>query len=179
MPPELPEEYLEYLDKNLSTLEKLGDKFSGADERLDFVAKQLEGLVGIPAQLNAVMQALETAGIEVSEMPENIREFRIQQNVLQQQGVILNQLPPFDGYIREVKIHWPPGCNGFVDVRVGAGTRQFCPFEGFLSLDNVTPTYPFNEYVVHTEPIWVEIQNADAINPHTISVMFNMIEKVS
>lgn len=111
-------------------------------------------------------------------MPKNIREIRIQQNVLQNQGVILNQPPPFDGYIKEVKIHWPPGCNGLVDVRVGHGPVQFCPFEGFLSLDNVTPTYPFDEYIVHTENIWVEIQNTDGLFPHTISVMINIEEKV-
>lgn len=178
MPLELPEEYLEHLDKELSTLEKLGDKFSGADERLDFVAKQLQGLVNIPSQLEAVLQALGAAGIEVKEVAQNIREIRIQQNVLLNTGMILTQPPPFDGYIREVKIHWPPGCNGLVDVRVGHGTKQFCPFEGFLSLDNVTPTYPFNEYVVHTENIFVEIQNTDGINAHTISVMLNILEKV-
>ena len=114
-------------------------------------------------------------------MPEkkcdNIREFRIQQLVPLNTGMILTQTPPFDGYIRELKIHWPLGCNGFVDVRVGHGAMQFCPFEGFLSLDNVTPTYPFWEYVVHTENLWVEIQNTDGFNPHTISVMFNMVER--
>lgn len=109
---------------------------------------------------------------------ENVREFRIQQTVPQNTGMILTQTPPFDGHIREIKIHWPPGCLGLVDVRVSHGAKQFCPFEFFLSLDNVTPTFPFNEYVVHTENIFVEIQNTDGINPHTISVMFNMVEKV-
>ena len=113
----------------------------------------------------------------MTERHENIREFRIQQLVPLNTGMILAQTPPFDGYIRELKIHWPPGCNGFVDVRVGHGAMQFCPFEGFLSLDNVTPTYPFDEYVVHTENIWVEIQNTDGLNPHTISVMVNMVER--
>lgn len=170
---DLPEEYLEYLKQNVGFLERLGDSLSGSDERLDYAVKKLEEIV---TDLNSLMGA---AGIEVKGMqPENIREFRIQQTVAAATGVILRQLPPFDGYIKEVKIHWPPGCNGLVDVRVGHGTKQFCPFEGFLSLDAVTPTYPFDEYVEHTENIWVEIQNTDAGNPHTISVMINMVEAV-
>jgi hypothetical protein len=169
---ELPEEYLEYLKQNVGFLERLGDALSGADERLDYAIKK-QGEI-----LERLKSLMENAGIEVKGMPENIREFRIQQTVPAATGVILNQMPPFDGYIREVKIHWPPGCNAFVDVRVGHGTKQFCPFEGFLSLDAVTPTYPFNEYVEHTENIWVEIQNTDGGNPHTISVMINMVEAV-
>lgn len=133
----------------------------------------------LQAKSDAIITALEVSGIEVEEaMPKNIREIRIQQNVPLNTGMILTQPPPFDGYIKEVKIHWPPGCNGLVDVRVGHGTMQFCPFEGFLSLDNVTPTYPFNEYVSHTENIFVEIQNTDGVNAHTISVMINIEEKV-
>ena len=128
-------------------------------------------------EIAGLTSALEAAGIEVK-MPGEIREIRIEQNVLATQGIILTQEPPFDGYVREVKIHWPPGCAGLVSVRVGYRTKQFCPFEGFLALDNVTPTYPFNEYIQHTENLWVEIQNADARNPHRITVMFNIVEKV-
>lgn len=178
----LPEEYLQYLRDNVSTLERIGDKLSGADERLDFVVSQIEQLplADIPklaVAIESLTSALQAAGIEVK-MPGEIREIRIEQNVLQLQGIILTQEAPFDGYVREVKIHWPPGCAGWVSVRVGYRTKQFCPFEGFLALDNVTPTYPFNEPVQHTENLWVEIQNADAIWPHRITVMFNMVEKV-
>jgi len=188
MPAELPQEYLEHVKNTVNWLEALGDGLTGNDERLDYIVQQIADLplANIPKlqvavetlqlQVVALTNALEAAGIEV-EMPKDIRVFRIQQNVPLNTGMILTQRPPFDGYIKELKIHWPPGCNGFVDVRVGHGPKQFCPVEGFLSLDNVTPTYPFNEYVVHTENIWVEIQNTDGLNAHTISVMINIVEK--
>ncbi|GAH78486.1 unnamed protein product, partial [marine sediment metagenome] len=160
----------------------VGDKLSGTDERLDYVVGQIEQLplADIPKlkiAIESLKSALEAAGIEVK-MPGEIREIRITQNVLPTQAVILTQEAPFDGYVREVKIHWPPGCAGWVSVRVGYRTKQFCPFEGFLALDNVTPTYPFNEYVQHTENLWVEIQNADGTNAHRITVMLNIREKV-
>lgn len=178
----LPEEYLQYLRDNVSALERVGDKLSGADERLDYVVGQIKQLpvADIPklkTAIESLTSALEVVGIEVK-MPGEIREIRIEQNVLPTQAVILTQEAPFDGHVREVKIHWPPGCAGWVFVRVGYRTKQFCPFEGFLALDNVTPTYPFNEPVQHTERLWVEIQNADGINAHRITVMLNIREKV-
>ncbi len=178
----LPEEYLQYLRDNVSELERIGDKLSGADERLDYVVTQIEKLplADIPLlkmSIESLTRVLQAAGIEV-EMPGEIREIRIEQNVAALQGIILTQEAPFDGYVREVKIHWPPGAAGLVSVRVGYRTKQFLPFEGFLALDNVTPTYPFNEFVQHTENIFVEIQNADAANAHRITVMLNIREKV-
>ncbi len=178
----LPEEYLQYLRENIDKIEIVTDRLGGADERLDYVVNQIEQLplADIPLlkmSIESLVSALEVAGIEV-EMPGEIREIRIEQNVAALQGVILTQEAPFDGFIREVKIHWPPGAAGLVSVRVGYRTKQFLPFEGFLALDNVTPTYPFNEYVQHTENIFVEIQNADAANAHRITVMLNIREKV-
>ena len=178
---EVPQEYLEHVEKTVSWIEKLGDAFSGTDERLDFIVQQIaelqlqEPIATLKLQVVALTDALKATGIEV-EMPREIREIRIQQNVLARQALILNQAPPFDGRIREVKIHWPPGCAGLVAVRVGYRTKQFCPFEGFLSLDNVTPTFPLDEAIQHTEKLWIEIQNADAVNNHNITVMFNIEE---
>ncbi|GAJ17624.1 unnamed protein product, partial [marine sediment metagenome] len=60
---------------------------------------------------------------------------------------MMAETTPFSGYIKEVKIHWPDGCSYIVDVRVGHGPKQFCPKEGFLALNDVTPTYHFNEPV--------------------------------
>lgn len=176
MADELPQEYEDAIGA-LGGLEKFGDKFTSTDQRADALAVFFNKKTN--QVLNAISQLGGLAGGDMVQGNENIREFRIQQNVPLNTGVILNQTPPFDGIIREVKIHWPPGCNGLVDVRVGHGPKQFCPFEGFLSLNNVTPSYYFNEEVQHTEQIWVEIQNTDGVNAHTISVMFNMVEKIN
>lgn len=85
-------------------------------------------------------------------------------------GVILEEPAPFSGYIKQVTIHWPDGVDALVDVRVGHGVKQFCPDEGYLALNNVTPTYPFNEWVTDQETIWVEMRNRDGGNEHSITV---------
>lgn len=85
-------------------------------------------------------------------------------------GVLLTELAPFDGYIKQVSIHWPDGCNALVGVRVGYDTTQFCPREGFLALNNATVPYPFNVRVEVGKTIWVEMRNTDGANPHNITV---------
>jgi len=167
----------------LATRGKPAEAAEAAPEDIELIQEWLEDVLEriehLPTrdEIAGLTSALEAAGIEVK-MPGEIREIRIEQNVLPTQGIIVTQEPPFDGHVREVKIHWPPGCAGLVSVRVGYRTKQFVPFEGFLALDNVTPTYPFREKVQHTEDLWVEIQNADDTWPHRITVMFNIEEEV-
>ncbi|MBA7614637.1 hypothetical protein ES703_21905 [subsurface metagenome] len=58
-----------------------------------------------------------------------------------------------------------------MDIRIGHGVKQFCPDDGYLALNDATPTYPFNEWVNDHEEIWVELRNRDGGNEHTISVI--------
>lgn len=102
-------------------------------------------------------------------MEKEIHLINFRQNVLPLQGIILSQQALLDGYIKEVKIHWPSGCNALVSVRISHNVKQFCPHEGFLALNDVTPTYPFNERVEHNENIRVEIRNGDGGNAHNIT----------
>lgn len=92
--------------------------------------------------------------------------------------VTLEEAAPFDGYIKEVKIHWPDGCDHIVNVRVGRGIEQFCPREGFLALNDTTPTYFFNIPVKQGDVIWVEMINGDGANPHSITITV-MVEGVT
>jgi len=71
--PKTYDEYLEELRKNLSWLERLGDVFSGLDERLDFTNKILiqiaNALAGAPggidytSQLNTIISTLSSLGL--------------------------------------------------------------------------------------------------------------------
>lgn len=85
-------------------------------------------------------------------------------------GVVLTEIAPFTGYIKEIRPHWPDGCNALVDIRVGRGVEQFCPREGYLALNDVTPPYRFNIPVQEGEDIWAEMINTDGGNPHNITV---------
>ena len=101
---------------------------------------------------------------------QQIEQIPFSYNLASLQGVTLTEYSPFSGHVRQVSIHWPDGCNALVDVRVGHGTQQFCPDEGYLALNEATPTYPFNERVDDHEEIWVEMRNTDGANSHAITV---------
>jgi len=89
-------------------------------------------------------------------------------------GVVLTEIATFAGYIKQIALHVPDGCDALVDIRVGVGVKQFCPREGYLSLNDATPTYPFNIPVQQGEEIWVEMRNTDGGNPHNITVTVSL-----
>lgn len=103
-------------------------------------------------------------------MAGKIVQIAFSYNLAVLQGVLLEEDVPFAGYINSVCLHWPEGCNGLVSIKVGHGVEQFCPREGYLALNDATPTYLFNEGVNDHDVIWVEMQNADGINAHRIVV---------
>ena len=120
MPDGLPEEYLEFLRKNISWLEALGDKFSGADERLDYAVRQLVALEEKISQLEITPETISTLE-RLADLIEELKEagfvmpIRTEQIVFQQtlaplQGVRLTEFVPIDGKIISVALHFPGGC---------------------------------------------------------------------
>ena len=101
-----------------------------------------------------------------------------QQNLAIGANVRLTDAVPFDGWLKEVTIHWPGGCNALVDVAVLYGNVQFLPKHGFLALDNVTKPYWFGyqKWVQQNQTILVHMRNRDALWPHsvTVTVTFEM-----
>lgn len=93
-------------------------------------------------------------------------------------GVRLQDFSPVTGRITQVTVHFPGGCNALVQIAFGrSGTRQVVPSTGFIALDNATPAFPVDEPVYENEPLYVIIQNGDAVNPHTPSVIVNIEEE--
>lgn len=174
----------EEIVKKIPLPERALGPLAGIATRLDYLGPKVQKLEGDlspkVADLAEKVGKLEYA-ISKLEFPEGIAmPQKIEQipfvRTLEKAGVdgsqaMMTELAPFSGYIKEVKIHWPEGCNHLVDVRVGHGPKQFCPKEGFLALNDITPTYPFNEWVLGgQESIWVEMINGDAGNEHAITV---------
>ena len=95
--------------------------------------------------------------------------------VLAATGVVLASSCPLDGSIINITIHFPLGCLALVLVAFGKGGRQICPEAGFIALDDATPVYPTNEPCKGGDRLWVEIQNTDGFNPHTISVIATVV----
>lgn len=87
-------------------------------------------------------------------------------------------IPVKDGRIVEVKIHWPNGCNGLVQVAVYLNRKQFLPYKGFLNLNDIIAPYYFNPGVRAPEgdDLWVDFWNGDGANQHMCSVTVTVAE---
>jgi len=166
------EEYLEYLKETVSTLERLGDKFSGADERLDYAVKQILALqikpetIAVLERLTGLIEDLKEAGFV---MPIQTQQINFHETVQPLTGVRLEEYIPLDGIISSVSLHFPGGCNALVDVAVGHSSKQFLPIGGFIALNDATPVYPTSEKVSRQETVWCVINNTDALQ-HTVSI---------
>jgi len=173
----------EEIVKKIPVPERAIGPLAGIASRLDYLGPKVEKLSTLGpsvALLGETVGRLEYAfgTLKLPEgvsMPMKIEQIPFSYNLamagLPGSSVTLSEYAPFSGYIKEVSPHWPDGCDAIVDIRVGHGTKQFCPDEGYLALNDTTPTYPFNEWVNDREEIWVELINGDGGNPHTITVV--------
>ena len=169
-------EYLKYLQDNLTWLERLGDKLSGADERLDYAVAQLDKLsqllspetIATLLRLTESIEELKEAGFA---MPIKTEQIQFSQTLTPLQGVRLTDSVPIDGKITSITVHFPPGCAATVEIAFGYQTRQIIPYAGFLALDAATPVFPVSELVKRNEEVWCIMRNGDPINNHTPSVI--------
>ena len=172
----------EEIVKKIPAPERAIGPLAGLATRLDYLGPKVQKLEGElspkMADLAEKVEKLEYA-LSTLELPEGVAMIRKIEQIpfsysltpagTPTAGAVLTEYAPFSGYIKQVSIHWPAGCNALVDIRVGHGVVQFCPDEGYLALDGFTPTYPFNEWVNDQEEIWVEMRNASAFI-HVITV---------
>jgi hypothetical protein len=99
--------------------------------------------------------------------------------VLPATGVRIYETVLFKARVTNVVIHFPPGCNGLVDVAVYRAAERIVPREGAISLNNVTLVYDFGvgNDIDDGIDIMVDIANADAVWPHTITVTTTIEER--
>lgn len=83
----------------------------------------------------------------------------------------------WDGTIKEIIVHFPPGCNALVEIKVWHGSTQLLPEKGGLALDDATPTFVDDREVRAGDPIRVEWVNHDDTYSHTVSVVVGVIRK--
>ena len=168
-------EYEDFI-KSIPAPERLPEPFTSIDNRLDFLGPKI---IDMKNRVERIEDALATLGVEgVTVMPKKIEQIPFAYTLAiagaDGSGVMLEENAPFSGYIRQLTIHWPDGADALVDVKIGHGVKQFCPDEGFLALNDTTVTYPFNEWINDHETIWVEMQNRDGGNTHSITVTVSL-----
>ncbi|MBA7465929.1 hypothetical protein ES707_01101 [subsurface metagenome] len=172
---ELPEDYKEYLRENVTALERLGDAFSGIDERVDYVVRQLTQL-GLTEELvnrlSAAIEELKELGIA---MPMKTEQVVLSETLQPLQGLKLEDNVPIDGKIVSVIFHFPDGCNALVNIAFGHGSEQICPSEGFIALNDASPAFPVSEPVKKDDVLWAIMENSDGANPHAVSVIVTIV----
>lgn len=82
-----------------------------------------------------------------------------------------------NGIVKDIIVHFPPGCSSLTDVRVFMGTTQVLPRIGYIALDDATPTFGIQEPIKSGDTIRVEWVNTDATYAHTVSVIVNIIKE--
>jgi hypothetical protein len=71
------------------------------------------------------------------------------------------------GKITQIMFHYPPGCNGLVELRLLKDLNPFYPLQGYLALNNATPVYYVEANYYANEPLTLEVLNHDGGNSHT------------
>ena len=159
--------------KSIPRRETLLDPLMSLDNRIDFLGPVV---VDIHDKVERLEAAMGVIAKKVEQIPF-IYTLAVAGAV--GSGITLTEKAPFNGYVKEITIDWPGGCNNLVDVMVGHNVGQFCPREGWLALNNATPTYKF-EYSINVkegEAIWVRMQNRDGGWPHQITVTVHYEEE--
>jgi len=84
----------------------------------------------------------------------------------------------WDGTLTQVTLHFPKGCNGLVDVRVGVKTSTglvwVVPSVGFIALDDTTQSYSIQFPVYKGDRIVAEIYNYDDTYEHRIGIIIGL-----
>lgn len=142
-------------------------------ETLALIAAMAVGIEETSRAVAASVSGINTLLAAVGEPPVvgAIEQIPFSHTLTPGETLTLREYAPFPGYITFVTIHWPDGCNAKVDIAVVHGLTQFCPREGWLSLNDITPTYEFGKriHVADHEEIRVKLRNRGA-EDHTITV---------
>jgi len=88
---------------------------------------------------------------------------------------------PVDGIITNVFMHFPPGANALVDVRllyrVDGHEYYVVPSidDKFIALDDFTPSFPTSFPVEEGKVLRGDWWNYDSANPHTIPIIVTIM----
>ena len=92
--------------------------------------------------------------------------------------VELREPCPITGYITDVLMHFPEGCNSLVEIAVDYEGRRVCPrgADEYIALNNATEKFKVDYPVKSGRPVIVIVRNFDALNSHTPSIILCLEE---
>lgn len=104
------------------------------------------------------------------------RQVPFEYNVPALGGVDLKEACPITGFITEVTMHFPEGCNSLVDIVFGHRDVHLSPHTGYISLNNATPSWRnLHESVKKGETLWTKFKNGDLVNSHAVAVIVTLL----
>ena len=151
------------------------DKLTTVDEKVDFLHKQIDAfqvkLVTSQLSLTRLLEEVEPTMAKVQ------KQYVFKHTLDPLTGLTDHQRLPMLQTVKTITVHFPDGCNALVDVAVGySRDKRLLPEEGYLSLNDTTPTWIINKEITDTDTLWVEIRNSDAVNTHAVSIIVNYEE---
>ena len=103
-------------------------------------------------------------------------QLNFRQTVLPSTGYKQTQSYFRAGKVTQLIFHFPPGCNGLVDMVLLKDEQPFYPLSGTLALDNATPVIYVDADCYAKEPFTLIVSNRDSANSHsptcTVSIRF-------
>lgn len=85
---------------------------------------------------------------------------------------ILYEYSPVTGKVLSIDLHFPDGCNAYVEISCFINQTPVLPLSGVIALDDVTRLYPINRKVRRKDRLRVKISNKDTANEHTPSIVW-------
>lgn len=83
-------------------------------------------------------------------------------------------------------IHFPPGCQALVRVRVMVGRKKgseaikITPIDDqYIALDDANYSFNLNQKVYRGDNIIIQLGNYDKDNPHTITVLLSKVKDLT
>lgn len=82
------------------------------------------------------------------------------------------QYSPISGTIKNITLHFPPGCSSLVEVFVYHIKKQILPVgRTGVALDDATEVFHINEQIKQGDAIQVTAINHDDTYPHTVTIL--------
>lgn len=151
---------------------KMIDSFTQIDEKVDFCGSKMDE---IQTDLSSIKDSMEE-GLDMI-VPETT-QIKFKETLTALTGDKFTYICPWNATNIGVAMHFPSGCNALVDVAIGHSDKQIYPRSGYISLNDASPVFSVSEDIANEELIWVEINNADGGNSHTITVILTLQRRI-
>jgi len=116
----------------------------------------------------------------MSEQAHPEKQINFRYSIAASTSIELSYEMDHDARLTEGFMHFPPGCNSLVEMRVlvgsGSARKQVTPINNdFIALDDATYHFVLDQKLERKEKVFVEISNYDQDNAHAVSAIISYV----